>query len=85
MPNKEIEQIAKEYNDAYKNITKRVVICGGTGCIAGGSLKVYDAFQAEMKKHNIEFCVEITKGCRENYLSLSGCRGFCGHYALGRR
>ena len=82
MPNKEIEQIAKEYNDAYKNITKRVVICGGTGCIAGGSLKVYDAFQAEMKKHNIEFCVEITKGCRENYLSLSGCRGFCAQGPL---
>ena len=82
MPNKEIEQIAKEYNEAYKNITKRVVICGGTGCIAGGSLKVYDAFQAEMKKHNLNFCVEISKGCRENYLSLSGCRGFCAQGPL---
>ena len=82
MPNKEIEQIAKEYNEAYKNITKRVVICGGTGCIAGGSLKVYDAFQAEMKKHKLDFCVEITKGCRENYLSLSGCRGFCAQGPL---
>ncbi len=82
MPNKEIEQIAKDYNEAYKNITKRVVICGGTGCIAGGSLKVYDAFQTEMKKHKLDFCVEITKGCRENYLSLSGCRGFCAQGPL---
>ncbi|MBR3632004.1 MAG: NADH-quinone oxidoreductase subunit NuoF [Elusimicrobiaceae bacterium] len=77
MPTSDIEKIAKDYNTAYKNITKRVVICGGTGCIAGGSLKVYEAFQAEMKKRNIEFCLQITKGCRENYLSLSGCRGFC--------
>ena len=82
MPNKDIEQIAKEYNEAYKNITKRIVICGGTGCIAGGSLQVYKAFQAEMKKHNLECCVEITKGCRENYLSLSGCRGFCAQGPL---
>ena len=82
MPNKEIEQIAKEYNEAYKNITNRVVICGGTGCIAGGSLKVYEAFQTEMKKHNLPFCVEISKGCRENYLSLSGCRGFCAQGPL---
>ena len=82
MPTKEIEQIAKEYNEAYKNITNRVVICGGTGCIAGGSLKVYEAFQAEMKKHKLDFCVEITKGCRENYLSLSGCRGFCAQGPL---
>ena len=82
MPNKEIEQIAKEYNEAYKNITNRVVICGGTGCIAGGSLKVYEAFQTEMKKHHLPFCVEISKGCRENYLSLSGCRGFCAQGPL---
>ncbi len=77
MPNKSIEQIKKDYNEAYKNITGRVTICGGTGCMAGGSMKVYDAFEAEFKKHNIGYCLNITKGCHENYLSISGCRGFC--------
>ena len=77
MPTKNIEKIAKDYNDAYKKITGRVVICGGTGCIAGGSLKVYEAFQQEMEKRKIGFCLQITKDCHENYLSLSGCRGFC--------
>ncbi len=77
MPTKNIEKIAKDYNDAYKKITGRVVICGGTGCIAGGSLKVYEAFQREMEKRKIGFCLQITKDCHENYLSLSGCRGFC--------
>ncbi len=77
MPTKNIEKIAKDYNDAYKKITGRVVICGGTGCIAGGSMKVYEAFQKEMEKRHIGFCLQITKDCHENYLSLSGCRGFC--------
>ncbi len=77
MPNKTIEQIAKEYNDAYKKITGRVTICGGTGCIAGGSMKVYDAFQKELEKHQVGYCLNITKGCHENYISMSGCRGFC--------
>ena len=77
MPTKNIEKIAKDYKDAYKKITGRVVICGGTGCIAGGSLKVYEAFQKEMAKRKIGFCLQITKDCHENYLSLSGCRGFC--------
>ena len=77
MPTKNIEKIAKDYNDAYKKITGLVVICGGTGCIAGGSLKVYEAFQQEMEKRKIGFCLQITKDCHENYLSLSGCRGFC--------
>lgn len=77
MPNKSIEQIAKDYQEAYKNVTGRVTICGGTGCMAGGSMKVYDAFEAEFKKRNIGYCLNITKGCHENYLSISGCRGFC--------
>ena len=82
MPNKTIEQIAKDYNTAYKKITGRVVICGGTGCIAGGSLKVYEAFQKEMEKRHIGFCLQITKDCHENYLSMSGCRGFCAQGPL---
>ena len=77
MPTKNIEKIAKDYNDAYKKITGRVVICGGTGCIAGGSKKVYQACQTEMAKRRIGFCLQITKDCHENYLSFSGCRGFC--------
>lgn len=77
MSTKDIEKIAKDYNSAYKKITGRVVICGGTGCIAGGSLKVYEAFQQEMEKRKIGFCLQITKDCHENYISMSGCRGFC--------
>ncbi|MBD9149489.1 MAG: 4Fe-4S dicluster domain-containing protein [Spirochaetia bacterium] len=82
MPTKNIEQIAEEYNSAYKKITGRVVICGGTGCIASGSKKVYQAFQEEMEKRKIGFCLQITKDCHENYLSFSGCRGFCAQGPL---
>ena len=82
MATKDIEKIAKDFNDAYKNIKNRIVICGGTGCIAGGSLDVYKAFQTEMEKRGIACSVEVTKGCRENYLSLSGCRGFCAQGPL---
>ncbi len=82
MATKDIEKIAKDFNDAYKNIKKRIVICGGTGCIAGGSMDVYKAFQAEMEKRGVACSVEVTKGCRENYLSISGCRGFCAQGPL---
>ena len=61
MPTNDIEKIAKDYTTAYKKITGRVVICGGTGCIAGGSLKVYEAFQKEMEKRKVGFCLQITK------------------------
>ena len=82
MATQDIAQIAKDFNEAYKNIKHRIVICGGTGCIAGGSLDVYKAFQQEMEKRGVACSVEVTKGCRENYLSLSGCRGFCAQGPL---
>lgn len=82
MATKDIEKIAADFNKAYKNITKRIVICGGTGCIAGGSLKVYAAFEKEMKARNLTCCLKVSEGCRENYLSLSGCRGFCAQGPL---
>ncbi len=82
MATKDIVKIAADFNKAYQNITKRIVICGGTGCIAGGSLKVYEAFQKEMAARNITCSLKISEGCRENYLSLSGCRGFCAQGPL---
>ncbi len=82
MATKDIEKIATDFNKAYKNITKRIVICGGTGCIAGGSLKVYETFQKEMAARKLTCSLKISEGCRENYLSLSGCRGFCAQGPL---
>ena len=82
MATKDIEQISTHYKDAYKNVKHRIVICGGTGCIAGGSLEVRQAFIDEMKKRNVPCSVEISAGCQENYLSLSGCRGFCAQGPL---
>ena len=82
MATKDIAKIAADFNKAYQNITKRIVICGGTGCIAGGSLKVYEAFQKEMAARTLTCSLKISEGCRENYLSLSGCRGFCAQGPL---
>lgn len=46
----------------------RVVVCGGTGCLAYGSRKIFELFQQEIQRHNIVAEVE---------LSSSGCHGFC--------
>ncbi len=45
-----------------------LMLCGGTGCIATGSLKVRDALVEELKKRKIEDEFSIT---------LTGCNGFC--------
>lgn len=44
------------------------MLCGGTGCIASGGLKVKDALDAELKKHNLSDQISVT---------ITGCNGFC--------
>ncbi len=79
-----ISQINKNFTEQYNKIKQRVIICGGTGCIAGGSLDIYEAFKAEYAKRGLDYCVEITSACREKstYISLSGCQGFCAQGPL---
>ncbi len=53
---------------SQKHNQTRVIICGGTGCRANGSLNVAKAFTQELKKQKLTAKVEI---------KLSGCHGFC--------
>ena len=46
----------------------RVVVCGGTGCRAAGSVELAEALRAEIAKQGLDTQVD---------LKLSGCHGFC--------
>ena len=62
-----------------------ILICAGTGCIAGGSLKIYDYLKEECERRGL--CVHVNLmeeegecSCgSENSLSMkkSGCHGVC--------
>ena len=40
----ELDQARVAYKKALDLETKKILICAGTGCVAGGSLKIYDRF-----------------------------------------
>lgn len=44
------------------------MVCGGTGCIAGGCLKIKNALVEELKKKDLE---------KEINVVLTGCNGYC--------
>jgi len=46
----------------------RIVVCGGTGCLAYGSKKIFELFKKEIAQRKISAEVE---------LKSSGCHGFC--------
>jgi len=56
---------------------RRVIICAGTGCISGGALKVYEAFQAKFAACNIDVDIRLKPESGNLHLSRSGCQGFC--------
>ena len=59
---------------------RRVLVCCGTGCVAGGSLKVYEAFKQKFAEHGLkcktELALEPEKG-EGVALKKTGCHGFC--------
>ena len=42
-----LEQIRDAYNAARDRIDKRIIVCAGTGCIANGALKVFEAIKTQ--------------------------------------
>ena len=58
---------------------RRVIVCAGTGCMANGSLKVFQAIKQEMAAAGLDVVLEFRPeghgdGIR---VSESGCQGFC--------
>ncbi|HBE76663.1 MAG TPA: NADH-quinone oxidoreductase subunit NuoF [Firmicutes bacterium] len=57
----------------------RILICAGTGCVAGGSLEIYDQLQKLMAEKGISYSVELAEESDQKAIGLkkSGCHGFC--------
>ena len=75
-----LEAIAKTYDDSAKTFARRVVICAGTGCMAGGAMKVFKALREQAKVAGIQLEIELDfedKAHKDVHLTKSGCQGFC--------
>ena len=57
-----------------------VLLCAGTGCIAGGALKIKEELEKECKKRKLPVYVGLKHDTDEEkslHLKMSGCHGFC--------
>lgn len=75
-----IENIKIKYNERLKNITKRIIICAGTGCVANGALNVYQELLKKIKENGLNITVTLKEEDNQKnviLLSESGCQGFC--------
>lgn len=75
----ELKKFREESLSSYQSQTTKIIVCAGTGCVAGGSLEVYSRLKELMETHNIHVSVELEKDPHDNTVGLkkSGCHGFC--------
>ena len=70
---------AKEDLEASRSAVS-VLICAGTGCIAGGAMKIYDNLKTECEKRGLPVYVGLkhdTDAEKSLHVKMSGCHGFC--------
>ena len=73
----DLNKVSAGVKEAMNNIKKRIIVCAGTGCVANGALKVFDAFVKTAAEMNIDLTIELKKEVAGTLLSKSGCQGFC--------
>lgn len=83
---KDFYNFQKLFNNALSNQVKKVIVCGGTGCVAGGSLDVYDKIKSlcDQKGLNVETVLDIHDDKSTIGIKKSGCHGFCEEGPLVR-
>jgi len=66
----DLEKYRRDLSDRKTDLKMRVRVCAGTGCLAGGSKSVYEAFLKEAEKHGMKTGIDFAA-------DKTGCHGFC--------
>ncbi|MBE6863783.1 MAG: NADH-quinone oxidoreductase subunit NuoF [Ruminococcus flavefaciens] len=71
-----LRSVCKKALDAEK---KKILVCGGTGCVAGGSLNIFDKLKKLLEEKGINVDVELAEEPHGDSVGMkkSGCHGFC--------
>ena len=78
---KELGALRARLVEAAGKVERKVLVCGGTGCVATGALGVRDALAAEAAKAGLRVevalapCLEGKKAA--TLLTVTGCQGLC--------
>ena len=74
-----LEREQQAYGQALQAQKRKILVCAGTGCVAGGSLQIYDELVRLLADRKVPCDVELTKEPHGDTVGVkkSGCHGFC--------
>ena len=75
----ELAALRAACKQAFAAEKTKIHVCGGTGCVAGGSLDIYARLQELLKERGIPVEVELADEPHGDVVGIkkSGCHGFC--------
>jgi NADH-quinone oxidoreductase subunit F len=73
----DLEERKRIFNECMSTYKARIIICAGTGCVANGSLEVYEKFKQVIRERGLSVAVTTKKEKADYIVSQSGCQGFC--------
>ena len=75
----ELNEAREIYSAQLDRQVKKIYVCGGTGCVAGGSLEIYDRLKELIEERGLQVEVELEEHKDGEHVGLkhSGCHGFC--------
>lgn len=75
----DLQELRNACSASLKLQTRKILVCGGTGCVAGGSMDIHDRLVELIKAKGIACSVEIEKDPHGESIGIkkSGCHGFC--------
>ncbi len=74
----ELKQTKEQYKKSLDAQYKKILVCAGTGCVAGGSLEIYDRLKELAEQKGLSVSVELKAEPHEEIaFKKSGCHGFC--------
>lgn len=73
----ELLSLAELYKKSLDKQRKKVLVCAGTGCLAGGSLAIYEKIKSLVEENGLLVDVDLTKEEEGVGVKKSGCHGFC--------
>jgi NADH-quinone oxidoreductase subunit F len=75
----ELVDFRKKCEKEFLAEKRKILVCAGTGCIAGGAFEIIDKFKEVLADNDLPCLVELQEETPENGVALKacGCHGFC--------
>ena len=75
----ELNTVRVQYKVSLDKQYKQILVCAGTGCVAGGALDIYKRLNEIIQERGLKVTLELQEEPHDDIIGLkkSGCHGFC--------